>query len=209
MKILTKSLIVLALLSLAAAAHADTAGCNYFYASPNTYYAPPGNLTVGSTPPPDFTPGTVWLNGNSLEWVPSFIVYATYVNNCSESGWVGSGFGSDVSSMLMTNPYLQVIPMMDFYDSSALVPPGGSVTLPFAWYVWSPDAPVGYTWTANISAAGGCGTLTGQGTFCSEDWGSSQFTAIVTAPPNPVPEPGTVLLLGSGLLAIAVKLRSR
>ena len=130
------TLILAAMLALTGSARADAIPpCFSFFANPDTYFAPP---------PPSFDP-------NAYNY--SFIVTTTYKNDCAEVMFNPTSEGTDVSPLIVIS---------DLFPSFFALNPGESITLPFAGYVWGPNAPVGSTWTANINA---------------DNWGSTQFTA--------------------------------
>lgn len=135
----------------------------------------------------------------------SFNVFTTYTN-CGTEGYVviGDSFGSD------EDPFFATI---EFFDPFAFIAPGDSLTLPFAFYQWTDDAPAGYSQIYNINAVYGflegpcddvsipCVPLEGGG------FAFTQFTGTVTGDHSEVPEPSTLLLLSTGVTILAVKLK--
>lgn len=170
--------ILLLLLAAAPLARADSVDCWSFAAAPSSYSGPQGTIIV---------------DGNTASWTVSFTVSATFTNNCIESRMVAAGFGSDVDPFIADAPWGAPFKLTEFYEPFYLVAPGESVTLPFAWYVWAPDAPPGYSWTSNIFAEG---------------WGESQFTATVDGPAIATPEPATLTLLITGIGIFVIRKRA-
>jgi hypothetical protein len=184
MKLLTNSLKVLVLIGLAAIpGRADIPACVVFAASPDLYIAPV---------PDSFDPNM---------YIYSFYVNASYTNDCPEPVEIVSygGYGID------TGPWVY----SDLFPSyGGWLAPGESFTTPHAGIVWLPGTPDGYVW---------------EGYITRDDLGPAPFTAIAqgrvhmecdwvdqschATPINPIPEPGTLLLFGTGLIALASKLR--
>jgi len=134
-----------------------------------------------------------------------FTVFTTYTN-CGTEGYavIGDSFGSD------EDPNIAGI---EFFDPFAFIAPGDSLTLPFASYKWTDNAPAGYSQVFNINAVYGflevpcdnatipCIPLEGGG------FAWTQFTGTVPGSQSEVPEPSTLVLLSTGAAILAAKVR--
>lgn len=134
----------------------------------------------------------------------SWTVDTTFLNCGTDYLVIGAGFGSDENLYATSN----------FADPSFFLGPGASTNVVFGFYTWLPNAPDGYSWTAKIDSFYGfvvapCNGISIPCVYVGQPgtaWAS--FTAQVD-PPVETPEPGTVLLLGTGLAGLVTKLRRR
>jgi hypothetical protein len=200
------------LLAASSLARADTLDC-FSMTSPEVYYAPPGTL-IGPASTYDtygiYSPGTVIYGDGWFSYTYSFVASATYTNNCSEVVSIGSYFSTESDPMLAVYPPgspAAGYPIIDFnFDPWVIFALGDSGNYAFEGYLWSPEAPMGYSWTATIGVEA-CAEFSG----CA--WKYTEFTAVVRDPPmrlfssaktSEASESGTALLMGIGIALISL-----
>ena len=191
----------IALLAFAIPAQADDVHCFALAATPEDYFGNPGAPATDLTGTYSPVPGSV-MN-----------VTATFTN-CGTEGYVqfGGRFGADWPD----SPYLDQY-ASDFIDPSGFLGPGESQTWPFMYIIWTDEAPVGYVWNGSIYAEGvfleaPCGFIdTPECVYLdvAPYWASGSYTATVVQPASEVPEPSTLIMIGTGIGAMAVRLRRR
>lgn len=178
---MTHALRVLAILALlCVGARADTV-CVTASFTPDSYSAPPGG---------------------------SFITYIA-LENCSSESYIF--FGLDIGE----NPPWDLLAIDTLEFPGRWVAPEESITTMWSYDQWRVDAQPGSVWNAtavtsyNVSQ----GFCNNNSIPCSispgEGWLFASFTAVVSQPPSEVPEPGTVLLLATGMVGVAARLRKK
>lgn len=135
-------------------------------------------------------------------------VFLTFVTlgNCSENYVFFGDTGGNAPWDLLA------IDSLDF--PGRLLGPGASVTDNFSFDMWQVNAEPGSVWNATAAFSydiyeGWCDNISVPCVSLGGGVTHATFTAVVSEPPSEIPEPATALLLTTGLVGVAARLRKK